>query len=273
MYSLIAFCLAVLPIHEMAETDVDVYLKALGGRASVFSERVEQVARDSLGTAYANGPLGEGPSGKYDQDPLMDLGKADCVTYIEQTVALAATGSHEAALDLLQHVRYKGGVVDYESRNHFMISDWVVNNPWCRDVSGKLGVETAEVVRLISRRDYFQLVKAPEVGQDTPDQTIGLRYVPVAQASAAETQIPRPSVIVFIGRKPEWLFALHTGLFIDNGAGQGRLFHASSKAGKVVEMDLSEYVEGQSARYLGFTAYAIVEPPRVKVGDCGDRSE
>lgn len=256
----VMLCLAVSPICEMPQEDLNGYLKDLMEGQPCFGGRVEAVARAALGTPYADGPLGEGPNGTHDTDPLMDLTKVDCVTYIEQTIALAASVSYQEAFALLQRIRYRNGTITYEARNHFMISDWLANNRWCRDVSSDLGVATTALTRTISRKDFFKLVKAPECGQDTPNQDVTICYVPTEAAVQAEKKLPSPALIVFIGRKPEWLFALHTGFYIRDADGKGLLHHASSKAGKVSTAKLPEYLYQNAERYLGFTAYAIRSP-------------
>jgi hypothetical protein len=246
------------PIFKMPEPALDSYLADLSVREPSFSTRLVEVAKQSLGTPYADGPLGEGSQGKYDKDPLIDLTRADCVTFVEQTIALAASTSYEEALETLRRIRYRDDQISFESRNHFMISDWIANNEFCRDVTRKLGVPTRAISRKISRKGFFDRVKAPELGRDTPDKTVELVYVASADIGPAEKNLPSPALIVFIG-KVDWLFALHCGLYVRDEQSQRFLYHASSKAGRVVATSLADYLE-ESSRYLGFTAYSIAKP-------------
>lgn len=244
--------------HELSPAGVDQYLAALRAREGAFAGRLAVVARDSVGTPYAAGPLGEGPSGEYDTDPLMDLSRMDCVTFIEQSVALAASPSHAEAFALLQRIRYAGGRIDYESRNHFMITDWLANNPWCRDITDTLGAPTREVTRTISRRSFFERVNAPELGADTPDVRHTLVYIPRDGVGDALPGMPSPAMVLFVG-KLDWLFILHGGLFVRDAGGEGMLYHASSQAGEVVGASLEAYLAGQE-RYIGMTVYALESP-------------
>jgi len=75
---------------------------------------------------------------------------------------------------------------------------------------------------------------------------------------AAIDHLPSPSLILLIG-KVDWLFAVHTGLFLRDAAGNGHFFHASSKSGAVLDDDLAAYLDG-STRHLGFSAYRIEKP-------------
>lgn len=256
---LICVSLAGAPLHEQSPAQVTEYLQELQAHELSFEERLRKVVSDSMGTEYNGGPLGEGPEGKHDSDPLVDLKRVDCVTFVEQSVALSITPDYEEMVDQLQQFRYKDGIIDYEHRNHFLINDWIQNNPYCKEVTKDLGVNTETLERNISRKDFFQLVKAPEIGQDTPDVIVQLPIIPTALTSEAEAQLPDTALIVFVG-KVEWLFALHCGLYLRDEDGEGYLIHASSKAEKVTKTRLSDYMEQQKDRYLGFSAYAVTEP-------------
>jgi hypothetical protein len=246
------------PVFDLDPAGVDVYLRELQTRESDFGKRLIAVARDTLGTPYANGPLGEGPDAPYDKDPLMDLKRVDCVTFIEQSIALAASRSYQDAYGLLQKIRYKDGVVAFEHRNHFMEADWVVNNRFCRDVSAKLDTATVDATRTIGRKKLFDLNKAPELGANVHDQVLTMTYVPCSEARKAAKRLPNPALILFIGKK-DWLFVLHCALFVREADGRPMLYQASSTEGKVVATEFAEPFE-KSDRYLGFTVYAIGKP-------------
>jgi len=272
LLKLVVAAVVAAPLYELPDAEICLYLNGLSRTTEGFAERLAQVGRDTLGTPYEDGPLGEGPNGRYDQDPLMDLGRVDCVTYVEQCVALASAASQAEAFQLLQQIRYARGKIDYEARKHFFVADWIRAHPWCRDVSAELGVPAVELTRTISRRDFFKRVDAPGLGQNTPDRDVTIQYVPVAHAEAAERQLTAPALVVFVG-EVDWLFALHCGLYLPDASGEGKLFHASSKHGKVVAVDLAEYVKEQSGRYLGFTAYRLEAPEGAEpvVGDVATR--
>jgi len=255
---LLALLLLTTP-GELAPAELEAWLGEVRLAEEGFAGRLARVVSAGVGTPYENGPLGEGPEGKYDTDPLMDLSRVDCVTFVEQSVALAASSTRDEAFALLQRIRYRAGRIDYESRNHFMVTDWLRNNPWCVDVSAKLGVPTEAVTRTISRRAYFERVKAPELGRETADETRTIRVVPPAQAGAAARAIRAPSLIIFVGHV-DWLFALHTGVYLPGKEGAGHLYHASSKAGAVVEADLAAYVASQGDRYAGLLVCTLGEP-------------
>ena len=256
---IVCLSLAGAPLYTQSPEEVTQYLQRLQAEKQPFDQRLRRVVQDSVGTEYNGGPLGEGAGGQHDTDPLVDLTKVDCVTFVEQSVALSMAPSYEEMVTRLQGLRYRDGTINYEQRNHFMISDWIRNNTFCKDVTGELGVNTEIVERRISRKDFFQLVKAPELGQDTPDEMVKLPIVPTALTAQAEAQLPDTALVVFVG-KVDWLFALHCGLYLRDENGEGYLIHASSKAEAVTKTRLREYMKQQEKRYLGFTAYAVSEP-------------
>ena len=253
-------------LYGQTPRETDAYLAKLHAPGSTFQARLEQVIADSQGTPYHDGPLGEGPGAPYDEDPLIDLSRVDCVTFVEQSVALASAPSLAQATEVLQHYRYKDGQIDFLHRNHFMLVDWVSNNPWCKETTTDLGIETQNVTRTISKAGFFRRVKAPELGQDIPDREVMVSYIPINQAAAVAEAIKKPSLVVFIGHL-EWLFALHCGIFLPGDSGEGRLVHASSKAGSVSTMDLAAYAASQSDRYLGLAVFEIGEPHGLQTGN------
>ncbi len=261
IHALILTLIAGTPLYEMEQPDVDAYVRELMVALPTFEERLIEAAQAGLGTPYADGPLGEGPGGEFDSDPLIDLSRVDCVTYMEQSIALASAENYERMKEMLQRIRYEAGQIDFEKRNHFFISDWIEHNPFCIEVTDDLDVPTKTISRNISRKGFFKRVNAPGLGLETKNQDVRLPIVPSSEVQAAESMIPSPSIIAFVG-KVEWLFALHTGLFIRDGDGSGKLYHASSKEGKVVAVDLSDYVDEQGSRYLGIAVFRVTEPER-----------
>ena len=246
---------AVTPLYEMAPLEVDTYLRGLHAAEPSFAGRIIDIAQRSLGTPYHGDPLGEGPSGKVDQEPLMDLTRVDCVTFVEQTIALASSTTYLDALANLQRIRYRGSAVAFEQRNHFMTADWVVNNAFCRPISAELGVQSAKATRTIGRKYFFELKELPDCAAEAENPVLTLTYVPGERAAQAAAQLPSPALILLIG-KVDWLFALHCGLHIRDDAGVSHLYHASSKSEAVVAVDFAEVFEN-TARYIGFAAYAI----------------
>ena len=101
--------------------------------------RLEAISRIFLGLPYGvGGPLGEGPSGRYDQDPLYRFDTFDCTTYVETIMALALARDINEFENHLDQIRYENGEVDYLKRNHFTDLWWIpfnIRNGYLKEIN------------------------------------------------------------------------------------------------------------------------------------------
>lgn len=108
--------------------EAQAYLESLSHESSA-SVKLEAYSRMFVGLPYGkNGPLGEGPLGKYDQDPLYRFDTFDCTTYVETIMALTQAKDVDEFEDILNNIRYEDGIIDYLKRNHFTDLQWIPNN-------------------------------------------------------------------------------------------------------------------------------------------------
>jgi hypothetical protein len=92
-------------------------------------KRLDLISKIFIGLPYGKtGPLGEGPEGKYDQDPLYRFDTFDCTTYVETIMALALARDIHEFEESLNHIRYENGEIDYLKRNHFTDLQWIPFN-------------------------------------------------------------------------------------------------------------------------------------------------
>ncbi len=242
-----------------------------------FLTRLEQVSRTFLGRPYGHtGPLGEGPDGKYDQDPLYRFDAFDCTTFVETVVSLAASRTLPEFERTMDHIRYEDGVVDYLRRNHFTDLQWVPANTksgLLREIN-HLVVEPAqlrEATAIIDlpawlRRKTIDDVSMANVGFERRLQilrelrsegsafsksTAKISYIPVAtllEKPELLNRIPTGTVVNFI--RPDWDLTASKGTRL-NVSHQGLLFrkagglvlrHAGSTEGAVVELAFLEYL-------------------------------
>jgi hypothetical protein len=94
-----------------------------------LSKRLDKISHLFLGLPYGkDGPLGEGPQGRYDKDPLYRFDTFDCTTYVETVMALALGRNQIEFENHLEKIRYEDGEVDYLKRNHFTDLQWIPFN-------------------------------------------------------------------------------------------------------------------------------------------------
>ena len=120
-------------------------------------EQLKKAASLFLDCPYLFEPLGEGPDGKYDQNPLYRTDIFDCVTYLDTVLALSKSQNLADFKHNLMQIRYANGVIDYTQR-----TDWFTDLEWLprarqlgwisdvtttiKDQSGKILTETAETI-------------------------------------------------------------------------------------------------------------------------------
>lgn len=100
-----------------------------GAQVTGVSNRLDAFSKMFIGRPYGfGGPLGEGPEGRYDQDPLYRFDTFDCTTFVETMVSLALSRSVDEFEKNINDIRYDDGEVDYLKRNHFTDLWWIPNN-------------------------------------------------------------------------------------------------------------------------------------------------
>ena len=170
-----------------------------------MADRLEFHTRPWLGLPYTEGPLGEGEG--YDPDPLVRYDTFDCLTLVEEALALSMATSHEEVQRIRLGLRYRnGGPVTYENRRHFMLAEWIpgnVSEGWLQDLTPQLpgAVQFNREVSLSvwsswRRRALFPL---PDERLPTGEQIFW--YLPLDAALSAIHEIP-PGSVVFTLRQP-----------------------------------------------------------------------
>ena len=190
------------------------------------------IGEQYVGKPYVNNPLGEGVVP--DSDPIIRFDAFDCTTFVETALA-------DGDIDKLNHIRYKDGTVNFLNRNHFIESEWIPNNSdLVQNVSSKYA-KTATRRVTINRSQWMKRVHNIEIPRDI--KTVNLEYIPYKNIGNIDTN--RPLVVLFIRGKSQStnklgtdLAVRHMGFLLPNGI----LRHASSVAGRVVDVKFDEYV-------------------------------
>ena len=98
-------------------------------RVEETQNRIEIFSASFLGLPYGDGgPLGEGETGRYDQDPLYRFDTFDCTTFVETILSLALTRDVFSFEKKMDEIRYESAQVEYLKRNHFPSLQWIPNN-------------------------------------------------------------------------------------------------------------------------------------------------
>ena len=238
-----------------SSTHLQDELRRIHHEAAPLPQRVEAVSALFLGVPYRLGPLGEGPDGEFDRDPLIRFDAFDCTTFVETVMALALNSDLEAATRTLQKIRYKDGQVGYATRNHFIELDWVPNNVragYLRDITSDVaGRSAVKVHKTISKRRWYsrkslaslegaftqdekkkQVLKLRRLGKGLPDQRSTLTVLPLKALPLALANIPSGTIasLVHADRRYKDTVVSHQVLLIKKSDGWYVRHAASDKA-------------------------------------------
>lgn len=239
------------------------------------AKRLDLISKLFIGLPYgAGGPLGEGPEGRYDQDPLYRFDTFDCTTYVETIMALALSRDVNEFEEHLDKIRYENGEIDYLKRNHFTDLQWIpfnIENGYMSEinqvVTNNIKVASAE----INYPNWLKSIKLAEI--KVPSATteekqalleelhsLSSNYTSsVAKVNYLEInmlvkypqllkKIPHGTIVNFV--RPNWdltdLIGTHQNIshqgFLFRRGGVLYLRHAST-TGKVMEVPFINYLK------------------------------
>jgi hypothetical protein len=218
-------------------------------------ERLLRVSERFLGTPYVHSPLGEG--GGVDPDPTFRLDAVDCLTFVEQALAMSLARSESQVPELLERIRYASSPT-YEDRNHLMEAQWLPNNQrkgFLVDVTRRHGGEdTVRVQKTLNALSWSSrssmALGLPRTHQ--PRGTYSLDMIPLERVMAHARQVPSGTILIVL-RDDLPLKATrvtHLGFVVQKGK-RTWLRHARRGAdgnGRVVDEDLETFL-ARNAKY------------------------
>lgn len=220
-----------------------------------------------LGLVYKAGPLGEGAGADFDPKPLIDLDAVDCVTFIEQGLAIALSREPGDVPALLAKIRYNKGEVSYLTRNHYFSADWIPANSWLlNDVTGSLAAGNAvEVTKKIDKRRFFEEkgypVQSGMSGSASPGiLTVSTMIIPPEHLSRTDPLINTGDILpVTIGAAG--IIVRHVGEAVRDAGGRLLLRHASSRSRRVIQEPFDDYLRTFTPP-AGFKVLRLAEQPQ-----------
>lgn len=226
-----------LRVHKLSENQLDERLRRLSRDEPDIQKRLVAMARATIDQRYQLGPLGEYPYELHDHDPLYCLTASDCVTFVEQTLAMALARDWSSFFQTLQRIRYKDGRIGLLSRNHFTEADWNINNAWLlEDVTKTLPGAAAYRVRVDRAAFFKQFGLAYSADPiEFEDAHVPRRHLPEVLPLLQDADI-----IEFVRTDKGRFFVGHLGFIFHDESGGPTLLHATKPA--VREEPLAEYI-------------------------------
>jgi hypothetical protein len=229
-------------------------------------ERMKAVSEPMLGRPYARDPLGEGEGP--DPDPRARYDAFDCLTFVEETLALALSADPSHAALIRRQLRYGDRQPSYATRRHFMELQWIPGN-----IADGFLVSTADRYGEVERRERDLY---PEVwrrwgsrrlfklrDEEFPIGTMQLDILPLETAIEVAENIAPGSLVLEVhhDRPGVPIWTTHVG-FVIEGADQ-KLFRNASRrsAMRVRDEPLVEYLR-HIRSYDGWpvSGIAVFEP-------------
>lgn len=234
------------------------YAEAEALAARPIGEVVQALGERLLGLPYVEGALDEPEV----ESLVVDLTGFDCVTYVENVVALAqavtaGTPTYGAYVANLEDLRYRGGTLDgYCSRLHYF-SDWMRDNDRrgnVRLLSQELGVPFEKTISFMSEhRDAYPkfatdddvLACIRDVEADLAQH--GLYYVPQDRIRGVYDRLEAGDIIA-TATDIDGLDVTHTGFVYKHADGRTGFLHASLTGEVKISDDLADYIRGNKVQ-------------------------
>ena len=253
----------------MSVAAIDADIRKVSKKTTNFAEQIEYYSERFLNAPYDFTATGEGTHGLYDQNPLLNLKKVNCMTLCETVLALALSDYYEEMFNVLQHIRYRNGIISMASRNHYTMADWLPANSWCLDdVSVQVGgADTKQLTRKISHRKFFLQKGIENIPVMMPDREVTIDYVPLKKLPDHIDAIKSGDIVALIQDKPG-IFSAHMLLAIIEG-GDLIFRHAPIKAGKVVDSPFKEYMQElkKDRNYVGMSFMRVKSKIQWRTGE------
>jgi Protein of unknown function (DUF1460) len=253
-------------------TDLDIFNhKMRQPLPTTTAQGVLRFGKSFLGYAYpqpridTTQKIGNAPQLQPIEEEGLDvnLKKFDCVTFVENMVALTQTRrAMPSAFDTfkknLTNIRYRNSVIDYASRLHYF-SDWLFENEkrgLLRNITKDIGgqIYPKNVFYMSYKKDtlYGNMAdSATFIAVQAVEKEITKRqkfYIPKDKISDVESKI-RDGDVIAVTNRLEGMDIAHTGFAIRKN-GRVHMIHASSQFHKVVITDvpLADYVMKNKAQ-------------------------
>jgi hypothetical protein len=224
---------------DLGQWDESGLGRMLGAAAAItpVGERIARVSATFLGVPYKESTL----VGSTDtpEELVIRLDAVDCFTYVDYVEAMRLSRSFEGFKEQLRDVRYRNGVVDYFTRNHFF-TDWT-ESLRVVDVTAEVGGPHARRgEKILNRKDDGSPFLA-----GIPEKKKRIVYVPAESLDKAVMGRLETGDYVGIYTETEGLDVSHVGIAVRKEDQSFFFRHASLVEKKVIEQSLRYYLSGK----------------------------
>jgi hypothetical protein len=218
-----------------------------------LARRLVDVSAGFLGTPYVLSPLGEGAG--FDPDPTLRYDAVDCLTFVEETIALSLARDEAQVPALLEQLRYRDAPT-YADRNHLMEAEWLPFNEakgFIRDVTRRYGQKDAVRTQKVISPAAWKTPSAIALELPADRQVTGrfpLWMIPLDKLEAHAAAIPSGTILLVVREDRAWKVTRLTHLgFVVRRGGVTYLRHANKQPSyRVVDEPLAHFI-ARNTRY------------------------
>jgi hypothetical protein len=234
-----------------------------------INKRIQFLSERGVGTIYVIFNLGEGGDAPYDPDPPVNFSQTDCMTFCEHTLALAISETYQEMYHNLQLIRYKDGIMDIRTRNHYTLADWLPSNKWLlMDATREIGgYECKKMTKVIDRKKDFIALGIPEkeLTDVAAPQKLTIDYIPKASLKRITGNLHGGEIVSIVSIQPG-IFSAHMGIIVRDEWNNLIFRHGSSleSVKAVVDVPFIEIVDQlqQSNTRIGMVFMRAKNPNR-----------
>ena len=219
-----------------------------------IQKRIQHFSEQLLETPYSLGPTGEGFKGKIDSKPIFRLDSVDCVTYMENVLALSFAPHEDSIFSTLKQIRYLQGKPSFVNRKHYFVADWIQKSDFAKMV---ISEEDTTVEKNLPKKKFFE---AKGIKHQN-DELLKLSYLPLNKAKEFagknwnEAFKIRGIGLVFAGDAVD---VFHVGFLILKPGEKPLFRHASQISGKVITQTLESYLENSKKKIPGIVQFEFL---------------
>jgi hypothetical protein len=248
---------------QMPPAEIDLFLKEMRKQEPDFTQRLINITDRFLGTRYLISPLGEGEGNPPDTDPIMRFDAIDCVTLVEEAIALARSESLGQASVVLQRIRYLKATIAYRYRKHFMMAQWIPDNQkagFLEDITESIaGQSTIWITKRLGPQIWNQRINKhrwPKLSvDDIPNGEVRLPIVPIKRMNNFQANVPDGAIMVIVRQDlptiPERVS--HIGIVVSHNGRRYVRHAASGKVGKVIDERLDAMIQ----RHIAYRRWPV----------------
>lgn len=227
-------------LGKWSESEMDTIIRR-GSQIDNTGKRIDFLSKHFLHTHYRESTLiGDSMT---EEVMVINLEGVDCFTFIDYMEAMRLSDSFHVFKENLIHVRYRNGIVSFETRNHFF-TDWCeFNRRFVSDVTEDIGMHrTASEKKILNKKkDGTPFLHGIEPKERE------INYIPTRKIDSFILEKLKSGDYIGIYTPQDGLDVSHVGIIIRQGNSL-YLRHASSLSDyrKVIDQNFLKYIHDKS---------------------------